>query len=376
MVPIALAALAVSAPAQLDRQSAKRKLSEVLSAVYGNGIPGINAAVVLPRGDAVMVSIGFANQDTKQPLAIGHRMPAGSVGKTFFLAAILREVDAGRLQLDRPISAYVGNEAWFSGLPNSGSLTLRHLLRHTSGIPEHVLDSALIAELKSNPDKIWSHSELLKTTLGKSALFPVGEGWSYADTNFIVAGLVLEKVTGQDAYGLIDKNIIKRHGLSSTIPSDSRSLPGVVPGVMMENSPFGVSGSTLNGGLFKLNPQFEWAGGGFASTPLDLARWCKLLVEGKAFSASMARQMKQGVSAKTGRDHKYGLGLQIRPTPYGTSYGHGGWFPGYLSEMEYFGDRGVSIAVQVNTDDPARIKFSTHELVLRIAEALFGSGRS
>lgn len=368
--------LASAAPAQLDRPNAKRKLSEVLSAAYGNGTPGINAAIVLPRGDAVMVAIGFADPAPKQPLAVGHRMPAGSVGKTFFLAAILQEVDAGRLQLDRPISTYVGDEPWFAGLPNANALTLRNLLRHTSGIPEHVLDAPLIAELKTNPDKVWGHSELLKTTIGKAPLFAVGDGWSYADTNFIVAGLVLEKVTGQDAYGLIKKRILDRHGLSSTIPSDSRSLPGVVSGLLMKDSPFGISGSTLEGGLFKLNPQFEWAGGGFASTPLDLARWCKLLVEGRAFSSGMARQMKQGVPAKTGRDHRYGLGLQIRPTPYGTSYGHSGWFPGYLSEMEYFADRGVSIAVQVNADDPARLRMSTHDLVLKIAEALFEGPRS
>lgn len=373
IVALALS-IAITTPAQLDRATAKRKLSEALSSVYGNGTHGINAAIVLPRGDAVMVAIGFGDPVSKKALAIGNRMPAGSVGKTFFLAAILQEVDAGRLDLDRPISAYVGKEPWFAGLPNANALTLRHLLQHTSGIPEHYIDPPILAELKANPDKVWGHSELLKTTAGKSPHFAAGKGWSYADTNFVVAALVLEKVTGQDAFVLIKKRILDRHGLKATIPSDSRTLPDLVPGLLMDDHPFGLSGTTMEGGRLKLNPQFEWAGGGFASTPLDLARWCKVLVEGRAFSASMTRQMKQGVAASTGRDHKYGLGLQIRPTPFGTTYGHGGWFPGYMAEIEYFADKRVSIAVQVNTDDEKRLGMSVHDIVVKIAEHLFTPG--
>jgi D-alanyl-D-alanine carboxypeptidase len=66
--------------------------------------------------------------------------------------------------------------------------------------------------------------------------------------------------------------------------------------------------------------------------------------------------MRTGVTAKTGKNHQYGLGMQIRPSALGTSYGHGGWFPGYLTEMDYFPDKNLSVAVQLSTDDFQKLK--------------------
>jgi CubicO group peptidase (beta-lactamase class C family) len=107
-------------------------------------------------------------------------------------------------------------------------------------------------------------------------------------------------------------------------------------------------------GRFIINPQMEWTGGGFASTAEDLARWAKLLYEGKVLKEETLDQMLTGVEAKEGRGsgagNTYGLAVQIRPSEWGVSYGHGGWFPGYLSEMEYFPRHKIAVAVQFNTD--------------------------
>jgi D-alanyl-D-alanine carboxypeptidase len=104
----------------------------------------------------------------------------------------------------------------------------------------------------------------------------------------------------------------------------------------------------------------EWTGGGFASTAEDLARWAKLLYEGKVLKKEALDQMLNGVAASEGRGggagNRYGLAVQIRPSDWGISYGHGGWFPGYRSEMEYFPQNRIAVAVQFNTDDARAIK--------------------
>ena len=103
-------------------------------------------------------------------------------------------------------------------------------------------------------------------------------------------------------------------------------------------------------GKFAINPQFEWTGGGYASTALDLARWAKMIYEGKAFSPDLLPQVLDGVPApRLGRESRYGLGVIIRKTQVGTSYGHSGFFPGYMTDMMYFPEYKTAIAVQVNT---------------------------
>ena len=128
----------------------------------------------------------------------------------------------------------------------------------------------------------------------------------------------------------------------------------------------------IKDGKMLFNPQMEWAGGGFVSSSPNLAEWAYQLYSGKLLPPDMQKEMLTGVPAKTGRDHQYGLGVQIRPTAYGVSWGHGGWFPGYLSETEYFPEKEVAIAVQINTDDFAKTKMSTHRLVLELAKIVFG----
>ena len=124
----------------------------------------------------------------------------------------------------------------------------------------------------------------------------------------------------------------------------------MVQGYAGADNPFGGKDKVLENGKFIINPQFEWTGGGMATTSEDLARWAKFMYEGKAFDASLLPQMLDGVSAPMlGRETKYGLGVIIRPTRAGISYGHSGFFPGYMTEMMYFPEHKIAVAVQVNT---------------------------
>ncbi|MGH7783190.1 MAG: serine hydrolase, partial [Candidatus Binatia bacterium] len=132
--------------------------------------------------------------------------------------------------------------------------------------------------------------------------------------------------------------------------SDSRVIKGLIEGYAGADNPFGGKDAVIENGKFIINPQFEWTGGGYASTSEDLARWAKMMYEGKAFSPDLLAEMLNGVSAPAlGRDAKYGLGVIIRPTSAGITYGHSGFFPGYLTDMMYFPEEKIAAAVQINT---------------------------
>jgi D-alanyl-D-alanine carboxypeptidase len=328
--------------------------------------------VITPNGRATTISIGTADLENKIELNPRDRMLAGSIGKTFVSAVTLKLVETGAIKLDQKIETWLGREPWFSRLPNARDITLRMLMNHSSGVPEHVLHKDFLKALREQPDKVWKPEELVAYILDTKPLFEAGKGWSYADTNYILVGMIFERVNGKTVYGEVARQILNPLHLNSTSPSDSRTLSGLVPGYVAANSPFGFSGRTLLEGKFIVNPQMEWCGGGFVSTAEDLARWAHALYGGDVLNATTLSTLLDAVPAKTGPGDQYGLGVQVRQSDWGLSYGHGGWFPGYLSEMEYFPQRKTAIALQFNTDDFGKLKRRPHSYLLEAAKIVFG----
>jgi CubicO group peptidase (beta-lactamase class C family) len=120
------------------------------------------------------------------------------------------------------------------------------------------------------------------------------------------------------------------------------------------SNPLGLPDEVMRDGQFVVNPQFEWTGGGFATSPLNLARWGHELYAGKALSAAGRRRMiEAAVPARLGSETKYGLGVIVRAsTPVGLTWGHSGFFPGYQTELLHVPDLGLTLAIQINTSAP------------------------
>ena len=335
-----------------------------------NGFPGATMAVVLPDGREFSVATGLSTVETKRPMHPGDRMLAGSVGKTFFATVFLRMISAGQMRLDDKVSIWLGDEPWFHRLPNAKDITVRMLMNHTSGIPEYAELPTFTKALTESPDKVWPPEQLLSFIFDQPPLFSAGQGWSYADANYLVLGIAAEKILHHSLYSDVDRIILKPLKLENTMPSTQRALPGVIPGYSMPDSPFRFKGPNIRDGKLIFNPQFEWTGGGFLSNSPDLARWAYMLYGGKLLNPEALRTMEAGVPAKTGKNDEYGLGVQIRHTDFGITYGHGGWFPGFLSEMEYFHEYRVAIAMQINTDDFAKTKGIPHRYIIELARTL------
>jgi D-alanyl-D-alanine carboxypeptidase len=120
-----------------------------------------------------------------------------------------------------------------------------------------------------------------------------------------------------------------------------------------------------------MHPGFEWGGGGFATSALDLARWLAAFCEGRAFDASLLTQVFAGIDAPDlGRGAKYGLGVHIDVTPLGRAIGHGGFFPGYVSWVRWYEAKHIAVALQINTSDDHLFKRRAADLLDDCAAAL------
>lgn len=315
--------------------------------------PGLSVAIVLADGRVIAATSGYADTTKKTLLTTRDRLLQGSVGKTYVAAVAMQLVAEGRLDLDAPIARYLGREAWFDSLPNGRDVTVRQIMQHTSGLVRYEFQPAVTARLRAEPFKVWTPVERLRALFGAKAPFAAGKGWEYSDTNYIVLGMIIEQLTGQSYYDAVQRRVLTPLALRNTIPSDKRALPMVANGYAGSKNDLGGYDASIGAdGLMAINPQFEWTGGGIASTTSELAQWAKLLYEGKAFPPAMLPRMLDGVPARLGANTQYGLGVIIRPTVLGPSWGHSGFFPGYATEMVYYPNAKMSVAVQVNITDP------------------------
>ena len=182
------------------------------------------------------------------------------------------------------------------------------------------------------------------------ALFAPGAGYAYTDSGYIILGLVIEAAAGASYESLLANRFLTPLGLESTAPATARA-ENRAAGYMAEDNPFALPAKTVQDGVMVFNPEIEWTGGGLVTNPADLVLWAKTLYEGRAMEADyLGELLGSKVPFEAGSDDGYGLGVYIQDTRFGTSYGHGGWFPGYRSLLRYFPDHEIAVAIQVNTD--------------------------
>lgn len=320
------------------------------------GFPGATAAYVLPDGEVGVAATGLADIRTNTAMTPQSRMLAASIGKTFVGAAVVALARDGRLGLDDPVSDWLGHRNWFRRLPNHDIITIRHLLTHSSGLPDHVHDAAFqtaASERWRGAENPFPPEALVAFVFDQPPLFAAGKGWAYSDTGFILLGMVIESATGKDYYDVIRTRFIDPLKLVQTAPSNRPDLKGLATGYMSDDNPFGFPPETATSpGVMAWNPGVEWTGGGLVSTSRDLAVWGAALFQGRAMNAPYLADLLAAVPIDPRNpDVEYGLGIAIhRGGQYGAVYGHAGWIPGYSSSLRYYAEYSVSIAFQINTD--------------------------
>ena len=369
------AAGALQQPARDPASAAVReRLQAALDSAHRAGnFPGATAGVVLADGRAIGLATGMSDTARRVAMTPDHLLLAGSVGKTYAAAVALQLVQEGRLELDAPVSRYLGEEPWFARLPNGADITVRMLMNHTSGIVRYEFDERFLADLVKDPYRTWTPADRVAYLVGATPPFAAGQGWEYSDTNYILLGAIIERLTGQPYYAEMRRRLLEPLGLRHTVPSDRPRIAGLSQGYAGPENFFG-GWDTMVGadGRLMFNPQMEWTGGGVATTALDLARWARALYAGDVLGDETRAQMLRGVPARLGPNAAYGLGVILRPTPLGASYGHSGFFPGYVTDMMYLPEHGLAVAVQVNTSAQGRAP-RTAALLVALARAAEGA---
>ncbi|MFT5291109.1 MAG: D-alanyl-D-alanine carboxypeptidase [Planctomycetota bacterium] len=334
------------------RERIEERCLEYLWGLYeAKRFPGCSAALVLPDGSSLTFPVGLADVEAERDMTSQDRMLSGSIGKTYVTAAAHKLMLAGKLSWDQRAVEFFAGEDWFLRVPNAETMTLKQLLRHQSGIARHVFKPEFLPDCYADPDRTWKPEELLAYVFDEEPLFEAGTNWAYADTNYIVIGMIIERVAKKPFYEYVRDEFLTPLKLADTVPSDSRRIPGLTQGYIAAFQGTGVPERVLEDGVFFCNPQFEWCGGGYASTSLDLARWAHVLYGGEAMEGDYLTSMLETVPARLGPNKEYGLGVMVASTDLGPAIGHDGIMTGFGATVSHFPEQGISAALMLNTDD-------------------------
>ena len=341
----------------------EKRLADLLEATREEmKMPGLRAAVHLPDGQIIRAATGLADKEAGTPLDNDIPMPGGSTGKTFVAALTMLLVEDGTLSLDDPASKWLGDKPWFARLPNPEAIRVRHLLSHSAGISDYP------GTFRYNLHSVWravrhggirfTPEELIGFALDKKPLNPPGEGYRYTDVGYLVLGRLIESATDRTYYDLLTERILNPHGLDNIVLQDRSVLP-VTPGYTMG------ARNLREDGTMKIDPSSEWTGGGLALTPTDLVRFHAALATGQIVRPNSFQQMlTSGWHNPATPNEHYGFGLFIQNN--GTSWNHGGLWPGYRTHITHYANSSATIATQTNRDG----RLDMGEVVTRIAEAL------
>jgi D-alanyl-D-alanine carboxypeptidase len=299
-------------------------LQERLDAVHAAGMPGAFAEVRDGRRTWTPAA-GVADIATGAPVRDGMRHRVGSITKTFVATTVLQLVAERRIALDAPIGRYLPRDLVPSDL--SRQVTVRMLLQHTSGIGSY--DTVIIQgydDLITMGQTIWTPEQLVRIGLSAGATNAPGAAWSYSNTNYILAGLIIERVTGHSYESEVSRRILRPLGLRDTYFEGAD--PKIKGPHMHAYVPW--PDGTLKD-FTRYNMTWGWAAGEIVSTARDLDDFYRALLSGRLLRPAQLTEMQRTVDqfpddpAAGG----YGLGLYWVDLPCGRFWGHDGGTVGH-----------------------------------------------
>jgi CubicO group peptidase (beta-lactamase class C family) len=293
-------------------------------------IPGISVAVV--RGDRVLLArgYGYANVELRVPATDSTVYQSGSLGKQFTAALVLQLADSGRLGLDDPIRRYFpeGPARW-------DSVTVRHLLTHTSGIPDYT-DS--VVDLRRD----YTEDELVRVAADLPPLFRAGDKWSYSNTGYVLLGILVHRVTGRFYGELLGEWIFGPLGMrTARIISEADIVPNRAAG-------YRLVGDTLRNQEWVSPSLNTTADGSLYLTVNDLARWAMGLDAHRVLSRSDLAAAWTPVRLTGGGTYPYGLGWSLAEMRAQPRIGHTGAWQGFRTSIQRFPTAGLTVIVLAN----------------------------
>ncbi|WP_406094931.1 serine hydrolase domain-containing protein [Kitasatospora purpeofusca] len=343
---LALTAFAPAPAAAAPRPDTVQQRLDAL--VKEDKVPAALATVKGRDGRNRTYTAGVGDLATGARVPVDGQIRAGSNTKAFVAVVVLQLVAEGRIGLDSTVDTYLPGLLRGDGF-DGRNITVRQLLQHTSGLPDY-MDAPALADFTAIQYRWFEPRELLDGALTQKARFAAGTGWEYSNTNYLVAGLLIQKVTERPYGEEVTKRVVDRIGLRHTY------VPAAGETALREPHPHGYLRTAPDAPLVDytaMDASMAWAAGAVVSTNTDLNTFYGALLGGRLLPAAQLAQMRTTVPAELlGDGVRYGLGLQSRPlTCGGLVWGHGGTSPGYRTRGGVTEDgRAANITVTVIPD--------------------------
>ncbi len=366
-----LASLPVAIPATAAPAPAHGTLPSEVNAIQRTGTVGVLAEASGPGGHRYATA-GRADLATNAPVRPGDEFRIGSATKTFVSTVVLQLAGEGRLSLNDTVAHWLPGVV--SGHGNDGrKITIRELLQHTSGLYNYVADLpelASAAGFQARRFTTYTPAQLVAIAMRHKPSFAPGDSWAYSNTNYILAGMIIQKVTGRTWEQEVSARIIRPLGLRHTI------TPGTypyIPGPHMDGySGFG-SGPAIN--VTVINPSAAGAAGAMISSTADLTRFYRALLGGRLLHPAQLAEMTTTVPAHefdpVWPGARYGLGLMWIPlTSGGGYYSHGGDIPGYSTRDGITADGRRTAVVEETGDGTTAGRATEHAMDALVSQEL------
>ncbi|GAB2663913.1 serine hydrolase domain-containing protein [Nocardia goodfellowii] len=349
-------------------EAGREQIAAALKDAVRLGYPGAQA-VIGDGGHTWRVSAGAGDESTGAPFAEDARVRIGSNTKTFVATVLLQLVAEGRMELDAPVERYLPGMVHGPGI-DGNRITIRNLLQHTSGLPEYVAEFGATPkpwQLDFVSEQVrWQTTDLvavLRTTLTAPAVFEPGTKWEYSNTNYALAGLAIERVTGYSIAVEITRRILE--------PLDLHDTYYPAPDETEMRGPHPVGYSEVHGRRIDYTSQNVSAAGpagAMVATGADLNRFFTALLDGKLLPPAQLAEMKNVRAVGENGDMAYGLGLMRLALPCGSEFwGHNGGIPGSITYAGVVPATGRAVTIALNQDFTDKERFPAGSRALTAA---------
>jgi len=343
---------APTSPANLAALGAivETKMAELL-------VPGAVVLVRTSESDWIE-AFGTRKVGADDPVTVDDHFRVGSNTKTMTGTVLLQLVDEGLISLDDPVSKYRPD------VPNGDAITVEQLLTMRSGLFNYSELESFNVILDEDPERVWQPEELVALGLAEPVYFAPGAGFHYSNTNTVLAGLIIEQLTGNKLEVEFQQRLYEPLGLTNTSfpPIEDAALPAPHPHGYL----YGTNVSTLQDAALpsvqqaeasagtlrpndvtNLNPSWGWAAGAAISTASDLADYVEALIEGGLLSSQQQQERLDSIQPSN-PDDPSSAGYGIALAQFGPMLGHDGSLPGFQSFMAHDPERGITLIVLTN----------------------------
>src|SRR5215831_9997469 len=316
----------------IDPAMKARVDSIALGVMEQRGVPSASVAVVQGGKLVYTHAYGRAHIDPNRAATPDMRYSIGSISKQFTAAAILILQEQGKLTLKDPVGMYV------PGLTHGDEVTIRQILSHTSGYQDYWPEDYLMKPMQQP-----TTAQAIVDQWAKKPLdFDPGTQWQYSNTNYVIAGLIVERVSGQRLMDFLGEHVFHPLGMRSVWNSDEARLTqaDATPYIRYALGPLRLAPKEGLGWTF--------AAGELAMTAHDLALWDESLIAQKVLKPESYREMFTEVKTKDGKGTHYGLGVSVEDLDGHSDISHSGEVTGFVADNEVLVDDGVAVAVLTN----------------------------